>query len=52
MQVEAHHPGGIKEVLLPDGTVTKVLPDGRELAISAAHLSAEAQRPPPVAQLA
>ncbi|KAI3437602.1 hypothetical protein D9Q98_000055 [Chlorella vulgaris] len=42
-QVEAHHPGGIKEVLFADGLVRKMLPDGRELAISAAHLSREIQ---------
>ncbi|KAL4856275.1 Centromere protein J [Chlorella vulgaris] len=42
-QVEAHHPGGIKEVFFADGLVRKMLPDGRELAISAAHLSREIQ---------
>ena len=51
LQVEAHHPGGIKEILLPDGSVRKALPDGRELAISAAHLSAEIQRQQPTAEL-
>ena len=91
MQVEAHHPGGVKEVrqgqlrtdkqaarnswlppvvpsacpssrlppspptphqvLFPDGAVRKLLPDGRELAISAAHLSREIQAAQPVAAL-
>lgn len=45
--MEAHHPGGVKEVLFPDGAVRKVLPDGRELPISAGHLSAEIQGAPP-----
>jgi centromere protein J len=47
LQVEAHHPGGVKEVWFPDGAVRKVLPDGRELGISAAHLSAEVQAAAP-----
>lgn len=50
--MEAHHPGGVKEILFPDGAVRKVLPDGRELPISAAHLSREIQQAQPVPQLA
>jgi hypothetical protein len=51
LQVEAHHPGGIKEILFADGAVSKVLPDGRELEVSAAHLSREIQLPQPRAEL-
>lgn len=50
-QVEAHHPGGVKEIVFPDGAVRKALPDGRELAVSAAHLSAEIREPRPTAAL-
>ncbi|KAL4428852.1 hypothetical protein ABPG77_005290 [Micractinium sp. CCAP 211/92] len=50
-QVEAHHLGGAKEILFPDGAARKVLPDGRELPVGAAHLSCEIQRPRPVLQL-
>lgn len=46
-QVEAHHPGGVKEIVFPDGSLRKVLPDGRELAITALHLSPEIQQPAP-----
>lgn len=46
-QVEAHHAGGMKEIVFPDGALRKVLPDGRELAVGAAHLSREVQAPRP-----
>lgn len=39
------------QVLFPDGAVRKLLPDGRELAISAAHLSREIQAAQPAAAL-
>ncbi len=41
----------LQQVLFPDGAVRKLLPDGRELAISAAHLSREIQAAEPVAAL-
>ena len=47
MQIEAHHPGGVKEIVFPDGGVRKVLPDGRELVVSRMHLSKEIQLPQP-----
>lgn len=50
-QVEAHHPGGVREVVFSDGAVRKVLPDGRELELSAAHLSQEIRAPRPLYQL-
>lgn len=46
-----HPPPLHRQVLFPDGAVRKLLPDGRELAISAAHLSCEIQAAQPVAAL-
>jgi len=49
VQVEAHHPGGIKEIIFPEGGMRKVLPDGRELVVTTLHLSKEIKLPRPEA---
>eukprot|EP00887_Chlorella_sp_A99_P007816 scaffold20.g7816.t1 len=47
-QVEAHHEGGVREVVFADGAARRVLPDGRELPLTAPHLSAEIRHARPV----
>ena len=47
-QIEAHHQGGLKEVIFADGTATFVLPSGAEVSATKQQLSAEVQFPKPV----
>ncbi|KAK9792064.1 hypothetical protein WJX73_002496 [Symbiochloris irregularis] len=47
-QIEAHHQGGLKEVIFADGTATFVLPSGAEVPATKQQLSAEVQFPKPI----
>lgn len=46
-QTEAHHKGGSKEILFPDGMLRKVLSNGEEVAHDAAGLSEAVLTPKP-----
>ncbi|KAK9865278.1 hypothetical protein WJX84_010842 [Apatococcus fuscideae] len=46
-QTEAHHPGGLKEVIFADGALRHAFPDGSETNVDTHQLSAAIQLPCP-----